>query len=76
MANLKGVHLHNSDEWATPWGLFEELDSEFNFSVDVCATDDNHKCKKYYTKETDGLIQNWGASEYSAIPHTHRLLSG
>lgn len=50
---------HKSDEWATPWELFNELDQEFGFTVDVCATSENAKCKKFYTIEQDGLAQNW-----------------
>lgn len=49
-----------SNEWATPPELFSELDAEFGFSLDPCATDDNHKCPKYYTQKDDGLRQNWG----------------
>ena len=46
-----------TDLWETPQGFFDRLDLEFNFSTDVCATGDNYKCQKYYTKETDGLQQ-------------------
>ena len=52
-----------SNEWATPPELFSELDAEFGFSLDPCATDDNHKCPKYYTQKDDGLRQNWGGGE-------------
>lgn len=48
-----------STEWETPKSLFNELNSEFAFTLDVCATDDNHKCDKYFTKQQDGLIQDW-----------------
>jgi phage N-6-adenine-methyltransferase len=49
----------SSDEWETPKDLFEKLDSQFHFLLDVAATDLNHKCNHYYTKEIDGLKQNW-----------------
>ena len=68
MANLKGVYLHNSDEWATPQYLFDELNAEFNFTLDVAATDENHKCDKYYTQETDGLSKNWGGQRVFCNP--------
>lgn len=58
--NIKGCFLHESDEWYTPTDFFEELNKEFNFNLDPCATDDNHKCDKYFTREEDGLSQNWG----------------
>lgn len=50
----------NSDEWATPKKLFEELDREFKFTLDPCATPENAKCKEYYTEKDNGLVKNWG----------------
>lgn len=48
-----------SDEWATPRDLFDKLDDMFHFTLDPCATDENHLCKKYYTIKDDGLKQDW-----------------
>ena len=42
-----------------PDWLWEELNNEFHFTVDVCSSDLNHKCDRYYTKETNGLAQDW-----------------
>lgn len=56
----KGLFTSNTPEWETPQDLFDELNKEFNFVVDVCATKENAKCKRYFTKEDDGLIKNWG----------------
>ena len=50
---------HNSDEWETPQELFDKLDREFHFSLDACASDENHKCDNYYTIEDDGLDKIW-----------------
>lgn len=49
-----------TDEWATPKSFFEELNKEFEFGLDPCATNENHKCDKYFTKEQNGLQQSWG----------------
>ena len=49
-----------SDEWSTPQDVFDELDREFDFNLDPCATDENHKCLVYFTKEEDGLKRSWG----------------
>lgn len=46
-------------EWGTPQWLFDELDAVYHFETDVCATPENAKCKKYFTKEQDGLKQEW-----------------
>ena len=48
-----------SDEWATPQYFYDLLNEEFNFTLDPCATHENHKCSKYFTIENDGLKQNW-----------------
>ncbi len=58
----KSLFSHSSDEWATPQDLFDKLDEEFHFEIDVCATEENAKCAKYFTAESDGLKQNWGRS--------------
>lgn len=49
-----------TDMWETPQNFFDELDKEFHFSCDVCATRENAKCAKFYTPEQDGLKQTWG----------------
>ena len=48
-----------SGNWATPQDFFDKLNDEFNFTLDPCADDFNHKCEKYFTKEQDGLKQDW-----------------
>lgn len=54
------VHFSSkTNEWSTPQSFFDELDKEFNFTLDPCATHDNAKCEKYYTIEDDGLLQDW-----------------
>ena len=50
----------STNEWATPQALFDELDQEFHFTLDACASHENHKCDWYFTKEDDGLSKNWG----------------
>lgn len=76
MANLDCMYTSKTDEWATPQNYFDEINKEFNFNLDPCATKDNHKCDRYFTLEDDGLTQNWGGVEYSAIHLTVRLISG
>ena len=54
------VHYSSkSNEWATPQNLFDELNDEFNFTLDPCATDENSKCSKHFTIEDDGLSKDW-----------------
>lgn len=49
----------NTPEWATPEWLFQELDREFGFETDVCATVRNSQCARWFTPEQDGLRQTW-----------------
>lgn len=66
-----------TDEWATPQDLFDGLNGTFKFTLDPCATAENAKCAKFYTKEQDGLKQDWGGKLYGAIRHmAERLANG
>lgn len=47
-----------TDLRATPQDFYDKLDNEFHFTLDPCATHENHKCEKYYTKEEDWLKQS------------------
>lgn len=54
------VHFSSkSNEWTTPQHLFDELNQEFNFTLDPCATEENAKCSKHFTIEDDGLSKDW-----------------
>ena len=74
--NIETLMSSNSDEWATPEKLFDDLNEEFHFTLDPCSTDLNFKCEKHFTLENDGLSQNWGGTEYSAIHLIVRLING
>ena len=57
---MNNIHFSSkSSEWTTPQDYFNVLNKEFNFTLDPCATKENAKCKKYYTKKENGLIQDW-----------------
>ena len=57
---MKVHYMSESNEWATPQHFFDKLDKEYQFTLDPCATDENAKCKNYFTIEDDGLKQDWG----------------
>lgn len=58
--NASKRHSNNSyDYWATPQWLFDELNKQFKFTTDVCASKGNAKCKKYFSCKEDGLKQKW-----------------
>ena len=54
-----GLMSSKSDEWTTPIELFDALHNRFIFDLDAAASDENHLCDRYYTKENDGLRQSW-----------------
>ena len=54
-----GMRSSLTDEWATPQHLFDALDREFHFELDVCADESNHKCPRYFDRAADGLSQEW-----------------
>ena len=59
-----------SDNWETPQEFFNSLNDEFHFTLDPCSTDENAKCKKHYTREQDGLAQDWtGETVYCNPPY-------
>lgn len=49
-----------SNEWTTPDDLFQDLDREFHFTLDAAASDENHKCDRYFTEKDDALQLSWG----------------
>ena len=59
MADISACLSSNNMTWETPQDLFDELDQEFRFSLDVCATPETAKCDRYFTPEIDGLAQEW-----------------
>ena len=57
---LRVLFSRKSDEWSTPQWLIDFLRMEFLFTLDPCADQSNFKCSKYFTKDDDGLAQDWG----------------
>ena len=69
-----GVFSSTTDLWATPQDFFNELNEEFEFTLDPCATPDNAKCAKFFTKEQDGLKQNWTGERVFCNPPYGRAI--
>lgn len=54
------VHFSSEDQtWSTPQNFYDELNKEFNFTLDPCCTKETAKCKKFFTEEDDGLSKSW-----------------
>lgn len=55
----KALFTSRNQEWETPQRLFDELNEEFNFTIDLAANSENHKVKRYYNLEHNSLQQYW-----------------
>ena len=64
------------EDWETPLDFYKKLDEEFHFDLDPCADSSNHKCKKFYTKEENGLVQDWGGHTVFCNPPYGRKSTG
>lgn len=67
------IFSSKTDMWETPQQLFDELDHEFKFTIDVCATPENAKCKKFYTEQENGLIQPWIGTIWCNPPYGRQI---
>ena len=72
--NTQVIFSSATDMWATPQSFFNQLNEEFNFNLDPCATSENAKCDKFFTKEIDGLHQDWGGCRVFCNPPYGREL--
>ena len=59
MKDISALMSSKEMTWETPQDFFDKLNEEFHFTLDPCATVETAKCAKFYTKETDGLAQDW-----------------
>lgn len=67
-ADKKVLFSNEKDYWETPQWLFDSLNEKYHFTLDSAASDENHKCSKYFTKEDDGLSQDWGGIRSFVTP--------
>ena len=64
----RGLYSSVTDEWETPQELFNELNQEFHFTLDPCASANNHKCEKWYSRSDDGLSKSWSGETVFVNP--------
>ena len=56
----------------TPPDIWEDLNKEFNFTCDMCASDENHLVDKYYTIDNSALDKDWN----NEVGYIHPLFDG
>ena len=58
--NTLSFTCSKSMKWLrTPPDIWENLKNEFDFTCDMCASDQNHLCEKYYTIANSALPHSW-----------------
>jgi phage N-6-adenine-methyltransferase len=68
------VHFSSkTDLWATPQAFFDKYNEIYQFSLDVCANDENAKCSTYFTKEQDGLSKKWNGICWMNPPYGREI---
>jgi len=60
-----------TDNWSTPDPFFQKLHKEFQFNLDVCASDWNHKCDNYFTEQDNALEKDWSGSVWCNPPYSN-----
>lgn len=50
---------NEKDLWQTPKEIFDSLDREFDFDIDICASDENALCISYFTEDISALLNEW-----------------
>lgn len=73
--SLKMMFSSATDMWATPQSFFDDLNNEFHFTLDPCATKANAKCNKFYTIDEDGLQQDWKGEVVFCNPPYGKMVS-
>lgn len=63
MVHAVGKARASRQNYGTPKYLFNQLHSEYQFTIDICAEPWNAKLPRYVTKEQDALSFVWGPDE-------------
>lgn len=71
---LQVLFSSKTDDHSTPQDFFDKLNEEYNFELDVCATESNAKCSKFFTKEQDALKQNWEGTCWMNPPYGRDII--
>ena len=63
-----------SNDWATPQDFYNQLDAEFEFTLDPCASKSSTKCSSFYTADDDGLSKDWeGQTVFMNPPYGRKI---
>ena len=63
-----------SDDWPTDPGFFSVMNERYGpFDLDPCATAENAKCPRFYTREDDGLSRPWTGRVFCNPPYGRQI---
>ena len=63
------VHFSSkTDLWYTPQEFYDKLNFIYQFNLDPCSDGNNAKCKNFFTKDDDGLKQDWSGKRVFMNP--------
>tara|TARA_R110000824_G_scaffold9272_2_gene41603 strand:+ start:1968 stop:2444 length:477 start_codon:yes stop_codon:yes gene_type:complete len=73
--NTQGIMFSSkSNDWATPQDFYNQLDAEFEFTLDPCASQSSAKCSSFYTADDDGLSKSWeGQTVFMNPPYGRKI---
>ena len=69
----KTLHSSKSVEWGTPQEFFDQYNKIYNFDLDVCATPELAKCKKFFSPKDDGLSKDWKGKCWMNPPYGREI---
>ena len=74
MPTNEQVNKHTGkDDWGTPQWLFNILNHEFNFNLDVCADETNRKCEYYIPPHKNGIFSKWLSRNFCNPPYGNEI---
>lgn len=69
----KVMFTSGKTDWETPDWLFQRLNREFKFDLDVCADGDNCKLWNYLSEEVDALDCEWLGTCWMNPPYGRKI---
>jgi site-specific DNA-methyltransferase (adenine-specific) len=75
MAVSRALMTSKCGEWQTPKELFDRLNGEFGFALDVAASAENHLCDRYFSLPHDDAFTGWWNGNCFCNPPYGRNLS-
>lgn len=59
--------------WETPPKFFDHLNEYYGFTLDVCATPENAKCKEYFTEHDNAFWAVWEGICFMNPPYGQQI---